>query len=73
MDIWQRIAWINLTYHKRRIFLNIKYINLSLFLNNFFFWLFYKNLNLKMKIKIKSWNAVATWVWNLDKDTCTIC
>lgn len=26
-----------------------------------------------MKVKFKEWNAVATWVWSLDTDRCTIC
>ncbi|PMD24413.1 RING/U-box, partial [Hyaloscypha hepaticicola] len=30
--------------------------------------------NLKMKVKIKKWNAVATWRWDIpDDDVCGIC
>jgi anaphase-promoting complex subunit 11 len=27
-----------------------------------------------MKVKIKQWNAIATWVWDINNETqCTIC
>lgn len=27
-----------------------------------------------MKVKINSWNAIATWVWDIDSESnCTIC
>ncbi|CAK66460.1 unnamed protein product (macronuclear) [Paramecium tetraurelia] len=26
-----------------------------------------------MKVKIKEWNAVTSWIWSLDTDRCTIC
>ena len=27
-----------------------------------------------MKVKIKSWNALATWVWNIENESqCAIC
>ena len=26
-----------------------------------------------MKIKINSWNAVATWLWDITEDKCIIC
>ena len=26
-----------------------------------------------MKVKIKSWQAVGTWTWNIDLPQCTIC
>ncbi|KAM3126708.1 hypothetical protein pb186bvf_021183, partial [Paramecium bursaria] len=27
-----------------------------------------------MKVRIKEWNAVATWIWNIpNQERCTIC
>ena len=27
-----------------------------------------------MKVEIKSWHAMATWMWNIDnEDSCAIC
>jgi len=38
--------------------------------------IFYFNSKRKtsMRVKVNSWNAVATWVWNIENQTdCTIC